>query len=167
MVRSQPRQEDEHEFTDSHSASVQNVPVIDGGHEHEFLGEEAEVEMDIDDNLIYVYEYCAHAPVISSVTDTERGETYTETGPRCEASRTTTIELSDPIYENVDRKVTQKEWEGMYEAVYEGIEDELIEVALTQFTGHGAVHEFSVKTTEWKNGQFIVEMTAEDREVHL
>lgn len=129
-------------------------------HEHEFPGEDADAEFDGD--YVYVYEQCNHAPVINSVTDHERDETYTETGVRCEAQRTANVKVADPVGVDTGLAVEYDDNPEMWEAIMEEVADDIIETAMVDFTGYDPVKVSSVVTEDWNTEQYEVELTLED-----
>lgn len=98
-------------------------------HSHEFHAEDATAI--VEDGHIYVTEQCSHEPIIDSVTDDARDETYVETGPRCERTRETTLpattivapdgtrhELADP--HGVPAELTEAQVEACFSAIEGG-----------------------------------------------
>lgn len=112
---------------------MRRSPPSHDTHEHEFLGEDADAEFDGD--YVYVYQQCTHAPVISSVTDYSRDETYTETGPRCEAQKTVYVKVENPVNVETEHEVEYDETPELWEQVVFPVEDEIMEEALVEFSG--------------------------------
>lgn len=134
-------------------------------HEHEFLGEESEAEFD--GRYVYVYEQCGHAPVIDSVTDHARDETYTEHGDRCDAQRTVNVAVSNPVHVESGEEVEYDGNTDLWQALMNGENAESIKAEAIGVFGRRSPDKISSVVVEHEGEEYEIELTRDSVEVSV